>query len=487
MSVILAVTSVCVAVTMAAHLSLTPMPSNGSSAADRGLCLPRDRASERLFLMSKDVRIPPARASLNLSGVHLKVALWSCSNHTNFHLGSRVLKELSTFMYFTYTVTARCYGFDGIVAGIAAGEIDIAAYLRITEHRQRSVTFLHPLAESRYSFIIRLERVDKPAPLTIFAPLDRTCWLCIFCYMAASVATLTLYEMYRRKREGLENRAWLQVFGRYLMFKLGSVLQQGGTYNAVDMPSRMLVGWWWLFALVITATYSATLGSHHSIQTINTYPFTSIQEAATSPLTPLVYCHNSEAQLLSTSDPESDLGRLWRRVVADDGLFDSREKAFEMVLDGDHTMINDELNAIYFFANDYKLHGYCRYTLVPHVFFYPGYRGLAVPKHFPYTEQLNYGILTLHERGFIAEWKRAALPRGGATVCLLVEMAIDWAGLGNGVRRGIEGATAAKETVGVKGTHALERMRGDYPATTSLARPIWATSPSANQSQLTYL
>ncbi|XP_014679962.1 PREDICTED: glutamate receptor ionotropic, delta-2-like, partial [Priapulus caudatus] len=263
MSVILAVTSVCVAVTMAAHLSLTPMPSNGSSAADLGLCSPWYRASERLFLMSKDVRIPPARASLNLSGVHLKVALWSCSNHTDFYLGSRVLKELSTFMYFTYTVTARCYGFDGIVAGIAAGEIDIAAYLRITEQRQRFVSFLHPLAESRYSFMIRAERVGEVAPLTILAPFHYSTWLFVFGYLLACVTMLTLYEGWSSRGQGRgpgrRERSWVEASSRYVMFKLGSGLQQGGTYNAVDMPSRMLVGWWWLFALVITATYSATL------------------------------------------------------------------------------------------------------------------------------------------------------------------------------------------------------------------------------------
>ncbi|XP_014676000.1 PREDICTED: glutamate receptor ionotropic, kainate 4-like [Priapulus caudatus] len=290
-------------------------------------------------VMSKDVRIPPARASLNLSGVHLKVALWSCKQNAEFTLGSRVLQELSTFMYFTYTVTARCYGFDGIVAGMAAGEIDIAAYLRMTERRHR-----------------------------------------------------------------------------YLMFKLGSVLQQGGTYNADDMPSRMLVGWWWLFALVITATYSAKLVSNQSVHHSHSYPFTSIQEAATSPLTPLVYRGNSEEQLLSNSDPESDLGRLWRRVVDDGALIDSKEEAYERVLSGDYSFINDETFSILFFARDYLQHNHCRFTRVP-VYFYSGYRGFAVPKHFPYAEQLNYGIRTLSERGFINQWKKETLPEG-AEYCL---------------------------------------------------------------------
>ncbi|XP_014678070.1 PREDICTED: glutamate receptor ionotropic, kainate 4-like [Priapulus caudatus] len=415
MSVILVVTSICVAVTMAAYLSHTPVPPNRSAAASLGLCSPRDRASERLFLMSKDVRIPPARASLNLSGVHLKVALWSCSNNTEITLGSRVLQELSTFMYFTYTVTARCYGFNGIVAGMAAGEIDMAAYLRITEQRQRFVSFLHPLAESRYSFVIRAERVREVAPLTILAPFHYSTWLFVFGYLLACVATLTLYEVWRTpgqgRKPGRAERSWMEASGRYVMFKLGSVLQQGGTYNAVDMPSRMLVGWWWLFALVITATYSATLVSHHSIKTINPFPFTSLQEATTSPLAPLVYRGQSEEQLLSTSDPESDLGRLWRRLVDDGGFVDLEEEAYERVLSGGYSLIKDEAISIQFFARDYKQHGYCRYTLAP-VYFYPGYRGLAVPKHFPYTKQLNYGIQTLYERGFIKEWSRNALPEG---------------------------------------------------------------------------
>ncbi|XP_014678230.1 PREDICTED: glutamate receptor ionotropic, delta-1-like [Priapulus caudatus] len=325
---------------------------------------------------SKGVRIPPARASLNLSGVHLKVALWSCHKNAEFTLASRVLQELSTFMYFTYTVTARCYGFDGIVAGMGAGEIDIAAYLRMTERRHRFVTFLHPLDESRYTFIIRAEVVDEDTtPLTILAPFHRITWLF-----------------------------------------LGSVLQQGGTYNAVDIPSRMLVGWWWLFALVITATYSAKLVSNQSVQHSHSYPFTSIQEAATSPLTPLLNRDQSEEQLLSNSDPESDLGQLWRRVVDDGAIIDSKEEAYERVLSGDYSFISDKTLAILFFAKDYLQHGHCRFTRVP-VYFYPGYRGFAVPKHFPYTEQLNYGIQTLSERGFINKWKKETLPEG-AEDCL---------------------------------------------------------------------
>ncbi|XP_014678069.1 PREDICTED: glutamate receptor ionotropic, delta-2-like [Priapulus caudatus] len=509
MSVILAVTSVCVVVTMAAHLSHTPAPSNRSAATSLGLCSPRDKASERLFLMSKDVKIPPAHASLNLSGVHLKVALWSCNRDKDgkideqFTLTSRILTELSTFMHFTYTVTARCYGFDGIVAGMAAGEIDVAAYLRITEYRQRFVSFLHPLAESRYSFLVRLERVKDLSPLTILAPFHSSTWISLLGYVMASITTLTFLEMYRRKREGMEHRAWLQSFDRYVMFKIGSVLQQGGTYNAVDTPSRMLVGWWWLFVLVITATYSATLVTHHSIHTINPYPFTSLQEASTSPLTPLVYRNNSDAQLLSTSDPESDLGRLCRRVVDDGGFVDSKEEAYERVLSGRYSFINDEAISIQFFATDYMQHGYCRYTLVPHVYFYPGHRGLAVPKHFPYTEQLTYGILTLHERGFIKEWSRNALPEGadqclvfpppvvgaksfsfedmhslllllagglgGATVCLLLELAVGRARLHDAIAD-TGGATDTENMLDIGGAVALPRaVREDSGSTLYLA------------------
>ncbi|XP_014679179.1 PREDICTED: glutamate receptor ionotropic, kainate 4-like [Priapulus caudatus] len=493
---------------MAAHLSHTPAPSNRSAAASLGLCSPRDRASERLFLMSKDVRIPPAHASLNLSGVHLKVALWSCNRDKDgkideqFTLTSRILHELSTFMHFTYTVTARCYGFDGIVAGMAAGEIDIAAHLRITEYRQRFVSFLHPLAESRDSFMVRLEIVEDLSPLTVLAPFHSSTWISLLGYVMASITTLTFLEMYRRKRDRMEHRAWLQSFGRYVMFKLGSVLQQGGTYNAVDMPSRMLVGWWWLFALVITATYSATLVTHHLIQAINPFPFTSLQEAATSPLTPLVLRNNSEAQLLSTSDPESDLGRLWRRVVADGGFVDSKEEAYERVLSGGYSFIKDEAISIQFFARDYLQHGHCRFTRMP-VYFYPGYRGLAVPKHFPYTEQLNYGILTLYERGFIKEWSRNALPEGadqclvflppvvgaksfsfedmhslllllavwlgGATVCLLLELAVRRAGLHDAIAD-TGGATDTENIRDIGGAVALPRaVREHYGSAPYLA------------------
>lgn len=305
-----------------------------------------------------------------------------------------------------YGAPTSAGGWNGMVGMVARGEADMGVGpYTITAIRETVIDFSLPYMEDGGGILTK-KGDSNAASVTGLSPFSLSAWLALL----ATVLTVSLafyyvvrFSPYSEVCTQEEKESYWSVMS-CVMSICSSVLMQGMERHPRSMSARCLLGFWWLFSILIVSTYTATLTSVLTVDVAGD-TIDAIDDLLRSPVKPLVLT-----------------GSLWDTTfqTANDGVFKkvaelmkdmpevtSEQDALDHVLSGKMALLHDISNLQYMYSQDCK-----RLHLAKKLFQSNGF-GIIMPENAPYKDTVNNLILRLQEGGFLDKWRAYWWPING--------------------------------------------------------------------------
>ncbi|CAH2046640.1 unnamed protein product, partial [Iphiclides podalirius] len=278
--------------------------------------------------------------------------------------------------------------------------------LTITADRERAVDFTTPFMNLGISILFRKPKPPGPAFFAFLLPFSSGVWVCLgFAYLFTS---LVLYVVGRLCPEewqnpypciedppALENQFTL---ANALWFNLGAVLLQGSEIAPVAYGTRAVASAWWLFALVITSSYTANLATLLAKKT-PTDLIHNVEELADNPYG---ITYGAKAGGSTYTFFEISQNALYQRMfqkMKDQKLPESNVAGIEKVTNENYAFLMESTSI------EYNIERNCDITMVGEPLDSKGY-GIAMKKKSPYRQAMNLALLNLQEAGELREMKQ---------------------------------------------------------------------------------
>ncbi|XP_046561980.1 glutamate receptor ionotropic, delta-1-like [Haliotis rubra] len=200
-----------------------------------------------------------------------------------------MLKVLQEALNFTYTLfenkdktwgTVENGSWIGMVGELQRREADLAlADVTIHYQRDQVVDFVLPAFGTEVTDIVyRKWKTEDFSWKNLARPFSPLVVLCIAAALIFVMLMVAVTERLNPYYSGTtERQSPLDLSWKTIWYLLGSVLMQGGTQEPGSCTGRVLLSTWWLFCIVIAATYSATLIVSFAVKE-ETVPFKSLAE-----------------------------------------------------------------------------------------------------------------------------------------------------------------------------------------------------------------
>lgn len=341
---------------------------------------------------------------LDLGGVQLKFAFWNCVEGDRLFMeySRKAFDELAVCLNFSYVMSESCEEFSAYSELMRSGKLDLTGLAIQSPERHVQATFLHPFIQTRYAIVIRKPPPYTTPSLTVLSPFDTLSWVLVCGFLLSGTVILKLCQRVGPARG--------KSISYNFMFVFGTVLKQGGTYNSRCSYVRIFMSCWWIFVIVVSAIYTGTLVSFFSVTTRTEYPFTSLEEAASSKLLPTVVDKYAALEWMQSGQVGSYQWRLLQKLKSGgQGKVVEVQEALGLALTGKYFFISDMSYGSVYLATDYTNTKECRYTFAPFTFSDINI-GWAVSHDSPYQEPLNQGLLKLFENGLMQKWWREIFP-----------------------------------------------------------------------------
>ncbi|XP_050715851.1 glutamate receptor ionotropic, kainate 5-like isoform X3 [Eriocheir sinensis] len=186
-------------------------------------------------------------------------------------LDIRMLNTVADILNFTYVVRppkdeqwgTQVNGlWTGMVGTLEAEEADVSMMLFWSFARKQVIDFTRIYTNEPFVMITRKPR-PLPRQLALVRPFNDTVWLALL--FITIVAGVFLWAL---------QKVWAWFSGDLSPSLTNSLLQAFGILledPVMKMPDtthgQMLVGWWWLFCILMTASYRSSLIAHLSVPT----------------------------------------------------------------------------------------------------------------------------------------------------------------------------------------------------------------------------
>ncbi|XP_050407044.2 glutamate receptor ionotropic, delta-2 isoform X1 [Patella vulgata] len=331
-----------------------------------------------------------------------------------------LLQELAISLNFSYTLIeppdmewGRLLNgnWTGLIGQLAREDVDlVVAPISISTERETVMDFTQPYFYEKTGLGMRRPDPNKTKWRRLVEPLTWQVLLCIGISFLVISILFSLIERYnpfyttKGKKRGTDITRQVQAKIWYLF---GALLAHGGNHVTQSSSGRFLIGFWWLFCMVMAATYSGNLVAFLTV-TKDKPPFTSlagmIQQDdyiwGTIGGTVIV-------QLLQTSN-RSDYRQVWSGIEkfsqSDPGILSlSGDDHLERVLAGDYVFLGD-----YTLMEIWETQ-YCDlFTIEEH--FFPMQFGLGLLNNSAYTTVFTDNLLKIYESGLVQIWKKRWWP-----------------------------------------------------------------------------
>ncbi|KAI4543065.1 hypothetical protein MG293_007191, partial [Ovis ammon polii] len=188
-----------------------------------------------------------------------------------------VLDALSNYLGFNYEIYVapdHKYGspqedgtWNGLVGELVFKRADIGiSALTITPDRENVVDFTTRYMD--YSVGVLLRRAEKTVDMfACLAPFDLSLWACIAGTVLLVGLLVYLLNWLNPPRLQMGSMTSTTLYNS-MWFVYGSFVQQGGEVPYTTLATRMMMGAWWLFALIVISSYTANLAAFLTITRI---------------------------------------------------------------------------------------------------------------------------------------------------------------------------------------------------------------------------
>ncbi|XP_039755197.1 glutamate receptor ionotropic, kainate 3-like [Pararge aegeria] len=278
--------------------------------------------------------------------------------------------------------------------------------LTITAEREEAVDFTTPFMNLGISILLRKPTKPEPALLAFLLPFSNGVWLCLgLAYLGTSLVLFVVGRLCPEEWQNpypcieeppaLENQFTL---ANALWFNLGAVLQQGSEIAPAAYGSRAVASVWWLFALVITSSYTANLATLLSTETASEL-IKDVQDLADNDQGIQYGAKAGGATYKFFEQSTNELYQRMYQTMKEQPMPLSNPEGIRKALEDNFAYFAESTTI------EYTVERLCDVTSVGDPLDSKGY-GIAMKKNSSYRHALNLALLALQEDGVLRDMKR---------------------------------------------------------------------------------
>ncbi|KAG7481486.1 hypothetical protein MATL_G00067210 [Megalops atlanticus] len=322
-----------------------------------------------------------------------------------------VLDALANYLGFKYEIYVapdHKYGsqqpdgvWNGLIGELVFKRADVGlSALTITPERESVVDFTTRYMD--YSVGVLLRKAERTVDMfACLAPFDLSLWACIAGTVLLVGILVYLLNWLNPPRLPMGSVSSTTLYNS-MWFVYGSFVQQGGEVPYTTLATRMMMGVWWLFALIVISSYTANLAAFLTITRIEN-SIQSLQDLSKQTDLPYGTVLDSavydqvRSKGMNPFERDPMYSQMWRMINrtggADNNVEESKEGIrkvkygrFAFVWDAavlEYVAINDEDCSFYTVGNNAADRGY----------------GIAMQHGSPYRDIFSQRILELQQNG----------------------------------------------------------------------------------------
>lgn len=275
-----------------------------------------------------------------------------------------MIEELAKRMYFDYEIVlptdnSEDYGskmpdgaWSGVIGDLVNGEIDIAvAGMTMTSEREEVVDFVAPyFDQSGISIIIR--KPVRPRSLFKFMEVLRVeVWMAILAALIVTALMLWFLDRFspysaRNNKEAHPYPCRVFTLKESFWFALTSFTPQGGGEAPKSLSGRVLVAAYWLFVVLMLATFTANLAAFLTVERMQTTVAGLEELAQQSKINYTVVTDSPYYEYFKNmAGAEEDLYRVWKDMTLSSNADQSRYRVWDYPIKEQYTHIFKTIKA----------------------------------------------------------------------------------------------------------------------------------------------
>ncbi|XP_046867079.1 glutamate receptor ionotropic, kainate 2 [Drosophila willistoni] len=341
---------------------------------------------------------------------------------------------------------------DGVVGDLVSGQTDFAiAALKMYSEREEVVDFLPPYYEQTGISIVIRKPVRRTSLFKFMTVLRVEVWLSILAALVGTALMIWFMDKYspyssRNNREAYPYACREFTLRESFWFALTSFTPQGGGEAPKAVSGRMLVAAYWLFVVLMLATFTANLAAFLTVERMQT-PVQSLEQLARQSRINYTVVHESDTHqyFINMKFAEDTLYRMWKELALNASKdfhkfriwdYPIKEQYGHILLAINSSMpvrnaregftkVNNHENADYAFIHDsaeikYEITRNCNLSEVGEVFAEQPY-AVAVQQGSHLGDELSYAILELQKDRFFEQLKAKYWNQSNVQNCPLSE------------------------------------------------------------------
>ncbi|CAC5387676.1 GRIK3 [Mytilus coruscus] len=333
-----------------------------------------------------------------------------------------VIKELSHILNFTYELKAPPDGkwgadkgnksWNGLLGEIQRRDIDlVAAPLAINSYREQVMDFTHPYYYEHSGIVIK--RPPHEHWRKLLNPLTVTVYLYIGISLPVITLFLFLFEKYNpfyRNIAGRKIVRGLHHFSDSFWYMYGALLCQGGEHIAVSSAGRTLLSCWWIFCIVIVATYSGNFVAFLTFPK-EKLPFKDIEGLVEQSTYKWGTAGETIYETIFKNSELPERKKLWNGMIGfnqtDPSVFSSDPaEQIRKVEGGNYAYVADKTYI------ELAISHKCDLSLSPSDI-QPILYAFPLPETSPFVKTFSDAIISIVDNGLIQMWKMKTWPKPG--------------------------------------------------------------------------
>ncbi|XP_060520589.1 ionotropic receptor 25a [Cylas formicarius] len=320
---------------------------------------------------------------------------------------------------------------DGVVGDLARGDTDIAiTAIIMTADREEVIDFVAPYFEQTGITIVMRKPVRKTSLFKFMTVLKLEVWLSIVAALIVTGFMIWFLDKYSPYSARNNKKAYPYPCREFTLkesfwFALTSFTPQGGGEAPKALSGRTLVAAYWLFVVLMLATFTANLAAFLTVERMQA-PVQSLEQLARQSRINYTVVKNSETHkyFINMKYAEDTLYRMWKELTLNASTDDTRYRVWDYpireqyghillaindsnpvpVASEGFRLVDEHLDADFAFIHDsseikYEISRNCNFTEVGEVFAEKPY-AVAIQQGSHLQDDLSKVILDLQKDRF---------------------------------------------------------------------------------------